>query len=232
MKAGVLRRAQDGVRLLGNGELKAKVDFEVHGASKSAHRRGREGRRHRSKILAPPKPAEPEARPAASRAKPEQVEAARPSEEAGRAKKTVSWRSPSEEAASRRKAARAPYERGYGRGWQREQLAWPRQRNNSRPISISRRFAKAEELKKRIWFTLGALIVYRLGTYIPLPGIDPSRLAQIFRSQAGGILGMFNMFAGGAHRAHGDLRAQHHAVHLGLDHHPADDHGLAARSSS
>src|SRR3712207_879925 len=59
-------------------------------------------------------------------------------------------------------------------------------------------FAKAEELKKRLWFTLGALIVYRLGTYIPLPGIDPQAMAQIFAQQAGGILGMFNMFAGGA----------------------------------
>jgi len=57
--------------------------------------------------------------------------------------------------------------------------------------------AKAEELKKRIWFTLGALLVYRLGTYIPLPGIDPTAWEQVFRTQAGGILGMFNMFAGG-----------------------------------
>src|SRR3972149_5390334 len=57
--------------------------------------------------------------------------------------------------------------------------------------------AKAEELKKRIWFTLGALIVYRFGTYIPLPGIDRAAWEQIFRTQAGGILGMFNMFAGG-----------------------------------
>src|SRR6202166_1925700 len=57
--------------------------------------------------------------------------------------------------------------------------------------------AKAEELKKRIWFTLGALLVYRLGTYIPLPGIDPTAWDQIFRNQSGGILGMFNMFAGG-----------------------------------
>src|SRR6202451_873196 len=56
---------------------------------------------------------------------------------------------------------------------------------------------KAEELKKRIWFTLGALLVYRLGTYIPLPGIDPHIWEQGFKSQAGGILGMFNMFAGG-----------------------------------
>ncbi|MBT3550695.1 MAG: preprotein translocase subunit SecY [Rhodospirillaceae bacterium] len=59
-------------------------------------------------------------------------------------------------------------------------------------------FSKATELKKRLWFTLGALIVYRLGTYIPLPGIDPIILRDIFSQQAGGILGMFNMFAGGA----------------------------------
>jgi preprotein translocase subunit SecY len=59
-------------------------------------------------------------------------------------------------------------------------------------------FAKATELKKRIWFTLGALVIYRLGTYIPLPGIDPAILADVFHRQAGGILGMFDMFAGGA----------------------------------
>ncbi|MBT4748372.1 MAG: preprotein translocase subunit SecY [Rhodospirillaceae bacterium] len=59
-------------------------------------------------------------------------------------------------------------------------------------------FSKATELKKRLWFTLGALIVYRLGTYIPLPGIDPIILRDIFSQQAGGILGMLNMFAGGA----------------------------------
>src|SRR6202012_5884284 len=59
-------------------------------------------------------------------------------------------------------------------------------------------FSKAEELKKRIWFTLGALVVYRLGTYIPLPGIDPGILHDIFSRNAGGILGMFDMFSGGA----------------------------------
>src|SRR6187551_3379999 len=57
---------------------------------------------------------------------------------------------------------------------------------------------KAEDLKKRIWFTLGALLVYRLGTYIPLPGINPDAFAQAFNTQSGGVLGMFNMFAGGA----------------------------------
>src|SRR5229473_2444074 len=59
-------------------------------------------------------------------------------------------------------------------------------------------FSKATELKSRIWFTLGALVVYRLGTYIPIPGIDPSILHEIFSSKAGGILGMFDMFSGGA----------------------------------
>lgn len=59
-------------------------------------------------------------------------------------------------------------------------------------------FAKAEELKKRIWFTLGALLVYRLGTYIPLPGINPEALAQAFNQAQTGIIGLFNMFSGGA----------------------------------
>jgi preprotein translocase subunit SecY len=58
--------------------------------------------------------------------------------------------------------------------------------------------AKATELKKRIWFTLGALVIYRLGTYIPSPGIDPQILEQIFQQHSGGILGIFDMFAGGA----------------------------------
>jgi preprotein translocase subunit SecY len=59
-------------------------------------------------------------------------------------------------------------------------------------------FAKADDLKKRLWFTLGALLVYRLGTYIPLPGIDLDVFAKAFDSQSGGILGLFNMFSGGA----------------------------------
>jgi preprotein translocase subunit SecY len=62
--------------------------------------------------------------------------------------------------------------------------------------------AKAEELKRRIWFTLAALVVYRLGTFIPLPGIDPVAFAEAFRTSSSGILGMFNMFAGGAIERH------------------------------
>ena len=58
-------------------------------------------------------------------------------------------------------------------------------------------FAKATELQKRIWFTLIALVVYRIGTYIPIPGVDPAAFAQAFKQQSGGILGMFNVFSGG-----------------------------------
>jgi len=61
-------------------------------------------------------------------------------------------------------------------------------------------FSKATELKKRLWFTLGALVVYRLGTYVPLPGIDPVALDEIFSRQGGGLIGMFDMFSGGALR--------------------------------
>jgi preprotein translocase subunit SecY len=59
-------------------------------------------------------------------------------------------------------------------------------------------FAKAEELKQRLWFTLGALIIFRIGTYIPLPGIDPHIWQQIFQQKSGGVLDMFDMFSGGA----------------------------------
>ena len=54
------------------------------------------------------------------------------------------------------------------------------------------------ELSSRIFFVLGALIVCRIGTYVPLPGIDPVALEDIFKQQSGGILGMFDMFSGGA----------------------------------
>ncbi len=59
-------------------------------------------------------------------------------------------------------------------------------------------FSKATELKKRLWFTLFALIVYRIGTYIPVPGVDPTVLADVFQQNSGGVLGMFDVFSGGA----------------------------------
>ena len=59
-------------------------------------------------------------------------------------------------------------------------------------------FSKATELKRRIWFVLGALIVYRAGTFITLPGIDPLVMADIIKTQSQGVLGLFDVFSGGA----------------------------------
>src|SRR3954471_6729402 len=59
-------------------------------------------------------------------------------------------------------------------------------------------FQKATDLHKRLWFTLGALVIYRLGGYIPIPGIDSQAFAEAFNTHSQGILGMFNMFSGGA----------------------------------
>src|SRR6478736_5671730 len=59
-------------------------------------------------------------------------------------------------------------------------------------------FQKATELKKRLWFTIGALILFRLLSFVPVPGIDPSAMAQLYQTQSGGILDVFNTFSGGA----------------------------------
>jgi preprotein translocase subunit SecY len=57
---------------------------------------------------------------------------------------------------------------------------------------------KFGDLWRRLWFLLGALVVYRIGAHIPVPGIDPVKLAELFQGQQGGILGVFNLFSGGA----------------------------------
>ncbi|MFL6862657.1 MAG: preprotein translocase subunit SecY, partial [Allosphingosinicella sp.] len=59
-------------------------------------------------------------------------------------------------------------------------------------------FAKATDLKKRLWFTLGALIVFRLLSFVPLPGIDPRSLATLFDTTKGSVLDFFNTFSGGS----------------------------------
>ncbi len=59
-------------------------------------------------------------------------------------------------------------------------------------------FAKAKDLHNRILFTLGIIILYRIGTFIPIPGLNPEQYAQIFSGQAGGLLGQMNLFSGGA----------------------------------
>jgi preprotein translocase subunit SecY len=64
-------------------------------------------------------------------------------------------------------------------------------------ISLSS-FSKATELKRRLWFTLGALILFRLLSFVPMPGIDPAAMAALYQTQSGGILDVFNTFSGGA----------------------------------
>jgi preprotein translocase subunit SecY len=59
-------------------------------------------------------------------------------------------------------------------------------------------FAKATELKKRLWFTLGALILFRLLSFVPVPGVDPVAMQALYQTQSGGILDVFNTFSGGA----------------------------------
>jgi preprotein translocase subunit SecY len=59
-------------------------------------------------------------------------------------------------------------------------------------------FQKATELKKRLWFTLGGLILFRLLSFVPVPGIDPAAMAALYQTQSGGILDVFNTFSGGA----------------------------------
>jgi preprotein translocase subunit SecY len=66
---------------------------------------------------------------------------------------------------------------------------------SSLPVGKSGKYG---DLKRRLFFLLGALLVFRIGAHIPVPGIDPARLSELFQSQQGGILGLFNMFSGGA----------------------------------
>jgi preprotein translocase subunit SecY len=81
---------------------------------------------------------------------------------------------------------------------------------------------KFGDLRRRLVFLLLALVVYRVGAHIPVPGIDPAQLQQFFKGQQGGILGMFNMLSGGACRG-SRVCAGDHAVHLGVDHHAVAD---------
>ncbi len=66
------------------------------------------------------------------------------------------------------------------------------------PADLAKAASKLAELKARILFLIGALIVFRIGTFIPVPGVDPVALAEYFDAQASGLLDIFNMFSGGA----------------------------------
>jgi len=66
------------------------------------------------------------------------------------------------------------------------------------PADIAKAAGKLAELRARIFFLAGALIVFRIGTFIPVPGVDPAALAEFFEQQSGNLLGLFNLFSGGA----------------------------------
>ncbi|KZZ23202.1 hypothetical protein A3752_26225 [Oleiphilus sp. HI0081] len=68
-------------------------------------------------------------------------------------------------------------------------------KSNALPSGVGKGFA---ELKSRLWFVFAAILVYRVGAHIPVPGINPERLAALFEQNQGTILSLFNMFSGGA----------------------------------
>ena len=88
--------------------------------------------------------------------------------------------------------------------------------------SVKNLFAIAE-LRKRVLFTLGMLVVYRIGGHIPTPGINTAALAQLVEQARGTMFGLYNMFSGQQPVADDDLRARHHAVHQRIDHPAAAD---------
>src|SRR5215475_4167872 len=76
-------------------------------------------------------------------------------------------------------------------------MANPASTNPAAAFSEATRFT---DMRRRLFFLIGALIVYRIGTFIPVPGIDPVALSRFFEQQSGTVLSMFNMFSGGALR--------------------------------
>ncbi len=176
-KAGLVRLAKvEGVRLLGAG--RDQPGRSRHGVRRfgSARRRGRGGRRHgdddRGRGRSGLAPAPPRGSP-----------------------NLQGWRLSS----------------GSAGQWPRLASVWPlrhtsARQGDTRMASAAEQmagsmnlgaFGKATELKNRIWFTLGALVVYRVGSYVPVPGIDAAVMAQAMTEQGGGVLGMFDMFSGG-----------------------------------
>jgi hypothetical protein len=88
-------------------------------------------------------------------------------------------------------------------------------------------FYKVPELRRRVIFTLMMLAVYRIGIFVTTPGVDRNEMRS-YMAKSSGLLGFVNLFSGGRAREPLDLRPRHHAVHLGLHHHPAHGHGVPA----
>ncbi len=103
--------------------------------------------------------------------------------------------------------------------------------NRAASGNLAGKTGKYGDLKRRLIFLLGALVVYRVGAHIPVPGIDPTELTKLFQSQQGGILGMFNMFSGGALSRFTIFALGIMPYISRVDHHAAADGRVAAAGS-
>ena len=83
----------------------------------------------------------------------------------------------------------------------------------------------SSELRQRLMFVLGAIIIFRLGSFVPIPGIDGAVLAEFYQQQKDTIIGMFNMFSGGALERASVVCAGHYALHYRFDYHAVADRG-------
>ena len=92
-------------------------------------------------------------------------------------------------------------------------------------------FGKAKELRQRILFTLGALIIYRLGTYIPVPGINPTVLNEIVNQTSGGVLGMFNMFSGRCTWKNDNFRFNNNSIYICFNYYAINEFFITTNSS-
>jgi hypothetical protein len=206
--AGVGRGGKDGVRLLGKGEFKAKLSFKVAGVSRAAVEAPSRRPAVRSNCLrrsAPAKRKEAARREANLRLKPARLAICRGTGAKFPGRRVAHYLG----GGSTSPASFTLYvARGYGltggpsrcRAFRQGSptIPWHHAPTNGEQSDLAN-FSKATELKKRIWFTLGALIVFRFLSFVPLPGVNPLILeGAVCDRRAGGILDLFNTFSGGS----------------------------------
>ena len=212
--AGLARGGKDGVRLLGKGELKAKLAFKVAGVSKGA-REAVEKAGGSVELIERKNPAE---LAAAKKGKVARSAACRQGCRSQGliviARRAARQSSTGLLAAVAMTAVGLICRRLAFQGNSQSMASAAEQLASSIRLA---NFQKATELKKRLWFTLGALILFRLLSFVPVPGIDPAAMSALYQTQSGGILDVFNTFSGGALAALLDRRAGRDALHHRLD---------------
>ena len=194
VEAGLIRNLRRDVKILGHGDLSAEADRL---RARVLQERGREDRgRRRQRHLA---------------------EASARAEEA-----------PAQEGRAARRPRPTGRDRGRGRGRSSPKTSPNRsprpqrsRREEPRPRLVLSWLANAwrvPELRRRVLFTAMILALYRLGSFIPAPGVNSDQITSYFNNQGGTVLGLLNLFSGNALSPLLDLRARDHAVHHGLDH--------------